>query len=383
MIPLSVPCIRGNAWKYVKDCLDTEWVSSAGEYVDRFEQEFARSVGSTWAVACVNGTSALQVALRLAGVVAGDAVLVPTVTFIAPVNAVCYLGAEPILFDCDEYYNLDERKVLAFLETQCDVGAKGVFERASGRRIAAVVPVHVFGNAVMMDRLLRECGRLGIPVVEDATESLGTRYSRGPFAGRHTGTLGLMGCFSFNGNKIITCGGGGMIVTDDDTLASRARYLTTQAKDDEVRFVHGDVGYNFRLTNLQAALGLSQLELLPQFLETKRTHYDSYRAALSGVAGLRIADVPPYADNNCWMVPLQISASMYGRDRDAVMADLAERKIQSRPLWQLNHLQTPYKGCRAWEIHSAPLLLEATVNLPCSVGLSANDLATVVAALTP
>ena len=143
--------------------------------------------------------------------------------------------------------------------------------------------------------------------------------------------------------------------------------------------MHGEVGYNFRLTNLQAALGVSQLELLPEFLETKRRHYDSYRAALNGVAGLRIADVPPYAENNCWMVPLQINASVYGRDRDAVMADLAQRKIQSRPLWQLNHLQAPYKGCRAWDILRAPLLLEATVNLPCSVGLTPDDLATVVA----
>jgi perosamine synthetase len=381
LIPLSVPCIRGNAWKYVKECLDTGWVSSAGEYVDRFEHEFARYVGARWAVACVNGTSALHVALRLAGVAAGDAVLVPTVTFIAPVNVVRYLGAEPVFFDCDEHYNLDAAKVLEFLETECDARAGGVFERASGRRVAAVVPVHVFGNAVMMDRLVHECSRLGIPVVEDSTESLGTRYSRGPFAGRHTGTIGVMGCFSFNGNKIITCGGGGMIVTDDEPLARRARYLTTQAKDDEVRFVHGDVGYNFRLTNLQAALGVSQLELLPEFLEAKRRHYQSYRAALSGVAGLRIADIPPYAENNCWMVPLQVNEREYGLDRDAVMQRLAERQIETRPLWQLNHLQAPYRACRAWEIHLAPLLLKATVNLPCSVGLTPEDLAAVVAAL--
>jgi aminotransferase in exopolysaccharide biosynthesis len=381
VIPLSVPCIRGNAWEYVKDCLDTEWVSSAGKYVDRFEEVFAAFVGARRAVACVNGTAALQVALRLAGVRAGDAVLVPTVTFIAPVNAVRYLGAEPIFLDCDGYYNLDEEQAVEFLQAQCDRRDGGVFDRASGRRIGAVVPVHVFGNAVRLERLAEACAALGIPVVEDATESLGTRYTAGALAGRHTGTLGTLGCFSFNGNKIITCGGGGMIVTDDDALADRARYLTTQAKDDEVRFLHGDVGYNYRLTNLQAALGVSQMELLPSFLETKRGHYAAYRSALSGVAGLHVADVPPYASNNCWMIPLQVDARAYGRDRDATMARLAQRGIQTRPLWQLNHLQAPYVGCRTWNIERAPRLLESTINVPCSVGLRAEELQAVIDAL--
>jgi aminotransferase in exopolysaccharide biosynthesis len=382
VIPLSVPCIRGNAWSYVKECLDSEWVSSAGTYVSEFEQAFARYVGAKRAVACVNGTAALHVALRLAGVGADDLVLVPTVTFIAPVHAARYLGAEPVFMDCDEYYNIDVAKVASYLETQCDRRAGGVIERASGRRVAAVVPVHVFGNAVAMDDLAATCERFALPIVEDATEALGTRYTSGAFAGRHPGTIGLAGCCSFNGNKIITCGGGGMIVFDDDALADRAKYLTTQAKDDEVRFVHGDVGYNYRLTNLQAALGVSQMELLPQFLETKRAHYAAYRAELNAVPGLRVADVPPYAENNCWMIALQIDAAVYGRDRETVMADLARQDIQTRPLWFLNHLQPPYAKARAWEIARAPRMLERTLNIPCSVGLSAEDLCTVVNALT-
>jgi dTDP-4-amino-4,6-dideoxygalactose transaminase len=173
-----------------------------------------------------------------------------------------------------------------------------------------------------------------------------------------------------------------MIVSDDDALADRARYLTTQAKDDEVRFVHNDVGYNYRLTNLQSALGVSQMELLPSFVDAKRRHYASYRSALDGVAGLQIADVPPYADNNCWMVPLRVDAAAYGRNRDATMAHLAQRGIQTRPLWQLNHLQAPYVECRAWQIERAPRLLESTVNLPCSVALTAEELQSVVDALT-
>lgn len=383
MIPLSAPRIRGNAWEYVKECLDTEWVSSAGKYVERFERDFARFVGARRAVACVNGTSALQVALRLAGVGQGDAVLVPTVTFIAPVNVIRYLGAEPVFLDCDEFYNLDETAALAFLESQCETRGNGVFDRTTGRRIAAVLPVHVFGNAAGLERLVATCGRLSIPIVEDATESLGTRYSSGTFAGRHTGTIGQSGCFSFNGNKIITCGGGGMIVTDDDALADRAKYLTTQAKDDEVRFIHGDVGYNFRLTNLQAALGVSQMELLPEFLASKRRTYATYEQRLNAVPGLHVAGLPAYAENNCWMVPLQVDAAVYGRDRDAVMADLARKQIQTRPLWQLNHLQAPYVGCRTWCIERAPRLLANTVNLPCSVGITGDELDTVVAALKP
>lgn len=383
MIPLSAPRIRGNAWEYVKECLDTEWVSSAGKYVERFEQDFARFVGARRAVACVNGTSALQVALRLAGVGPGDAVLVPTVTFIAPVNVIRYLGAEPVFLDCDEFYNPDESGALAFLETQCEARGDGVFDRTTGRRIAAVLPVHVFGNAARLERLMATCARLGIPVVEDATESLGTRYTSGAFAGRHTGTIGQSGCFSFNGNKIITCGGGGMIVTDDDALADRARYLTTQAKDDEVRFIHGDVGYNFRLTNLQAALGVSQMELLPEFLASKRRTYAAYEQGLNRVPGLHVAALPAYAENNCWMVPLQVDAALYGRDRDTVMADLAKKHIQTRPLWQLNHLQAPYVGSRTGSIERAPRLLASTVNLPCSVGITSEELDTVVAALTP
>jgi dTDP-4-amino-4,6-dideoxygalactose transaminase len=234
-----------------------------------------------------------------------------------------------------------------------------------------------------MERLVAVCQRLAIPIVEDATESLGTRYTRGGFAGRHTGTIGQSGCFSFNGNKIITCGGGGMIVTDDDALADRARYLTTQAKDDEVRFVHGDVGYNFRLTNLQAALGVSQMELLPEFLEAKHRTYAAYQEQVNRIQGLHIAELPAYADNNCWMVPLQVDAAVYGRDRDAIMEDLARRKIQTRPLWQLNHLQAPYAGCRTWDIHLAPRLLKTTISLPCSVGPTPAGLAAGVAALRP
>lgn len=372
-IPLSVPNVAGNAWAYVKDCLDTGWVSSAGPYVDRFEDAFREVTGAAHAVACVSGSAALEVALRLAGARPGELVLVPTLTFMATVNAVHRVGAVPYFFDSDAYFNLDVDRVLAFLEARGERRDDGTYDRATGRRVAAVVPVHVFGNAARLDALLPACRDGGIAIVEDAAESLGTRYTSGPLAGRHTGTVGELGCFSFNGNKIVTTGGGGMIVTDDPELAHRARYLTTQAKDDAVRYVHHEVGYNYRLTNLQAALGLAQLELLPDFLAAKRRHAAGYRAAVAQIPGLEVPDAPPYASNNGWLVPLLIDAAVYGRDRETLMADLARDGVQTRPVWHLNHLQRPYADAPRDRIERALVQLERTLTLPSSTNLSPDE----------
>lgn len=377
MIPLSVPCIMGNEWHYVKECLDSGWVSTAGSFVGRFEDDFENHTGAAHAIACVNGTAALHVALRVAGVCRGDEVLVPTLTFIASVNAVRYLGAEPVFMDCDDYYNLDVEKALEFIERETSWRDGCSFNRRTGRRIAAIVPVHVFGNAARLEELVTVARERGIRVVEDAAESLGTRYNDGT----HTGTLGDLGCFSFNGNKILTTGGGGMIVTDNAAYAERALYLTTQAKDDELRYVHNEVGYNYRLTNLQAALGVAQLEQLERYVEIKRNNYDAYKRVLDEVPGLYLADVPPYARNNCWMYALRIERDIYGRDRDSVMHDLQQRGIQTRPLWYLNHVQKPYKECQTYKIERAPGLFEKTLNIPCSVGLSIPDREAVVRAL--
>lgn len=381
LIPLSVPCIRGNAWRYVKECLDTEWVSSAGPFVDRFEDACRQFVGTRHAVACASGTAALHVALQLVGVSADDEVLVPTVTFIAPINTVRYLGAWPVFFDCDEYYNIDVDKLRDFLAHRTRYVNGRLVNADTGRRIAAVVAVHVFGNALRADALVDMCRERGIPVVEDATESLGTVYREAPLAGRHPGSIGDIGCISFNGNKIVTTGGGGMLVTNDDAYATRAKYLTTQAKDDDVRFVHGEVGYNYRLTNLQAALGVAQMEDLQQFVAIKASHHEAYRTELAGIEGLALAAGPPYAANNHWLCAVRIDGARYGRDREQVMADLARRKIQTRPLWQLNHLQRPFIGAQAYRIERAQTMLEQTLTIPCSVGLTDDQRRQVVAAL--
>jgi perosamine synthetase len=380
-IPLSVPHLAGNEWTYVKECLDGGWVSSAGPFVTRFERELAAYVGAAHAVACVNGTAALHVALRLAGVEENDEVLVPTLTFIASVNAICYQGARPVFMDCDEYYNLDVDKVARFLHEHTDFSGGYTVNRTTGRRIKAIVPVHVFGNAARLEPLVRLCRERNIRIIEDATESLGTRYNADYLGGAHTGTVGDFGCFSFNGNKIITTGGGGMLVTNDAEAAERARYLTTQAKDDEVRYVHGDIGYNYRLTNVQAALGVAQLETLPAFLRTKRKNWEAYRAAVAEIEGLRIAPGPNYADNNYWMYALQIDAARYGKDREQLMEHLRRAGIQSRPVWHLNHLQKPFVGEQHFEIEKAFELAEITLNIPCSTNLTDAEVARVVDAL--
>lgn len=374
MIPLSVPTLKGNEWKYVKECLDTAWVSSAGQYVDRFEADFCAFTGASHAVACVNGTAALQVALRIVGVLPGDEVIVPTLTFIATVNAVKYLGAEPVFMDCDDYYNIDALKTAEFLERETEFRNGCSYSRATGKRIAAIMPVHVFGNAARMHELVALCRERNIRVVEDATESLGTVYCSGGLSGRHTGTVGDIGCFSFNGNKIITTGGGGMVVTDVPEYAERARYLTTQAKDDEIRYIHNEVGYNFRLTNVQAAIGVAQMELLPEFIEAKRANYLAYKERLDRIGGLTLVDSPPYARNNHWMYPLQIDRKIYSKDREELLEYLKGEGIQTRPVWYLNHLQAPFRDCRSYRIEKALHLFEVTLSIPCSSNLSESDI---------
>jgi perosamine synthetase len=373
-IPLSVPHIRGRESQYVQECLQGEWVSSAGSFVDRFESAFAEYVGSRHAVACSSGSAALHVALLLADVRRDDLVLVPTLTFIATVNSIRYCGADPVFVDCDEYYNIDCAQVIRFIESDCERRPEGLVHRKTGRRLAALLPVHVFGNAVDIDPLLEVAAQHGIPMVEDAAESLGTRYrgnAGGRSASKHTGTLGAMGCFSFNGNKILTTGGGGMIVTDDDVLAKRAKYLTTQAKDDEVRFIHEEVGFNYRLTNVQAAIGVGQLEQMPEHLRRKTQIHERYCRELAGVEGLKVAALPPYADNNCWMVALQVTADRYGEDRERLWERLARRQIQTRPVWELSHRQRPYRACEAaGDLRLAEALHSSTLTLPSSVGLT-------------
>jgi len=380
-IPLSVPSFKGNEWQYVKECLDIEWVSSAGKYVDLFEQKIAEYTASKYAVACVNGTSALQVSLRLVGVEAGDDVIVPTLTFIAPVNAVAYSGASPIFMDSDEYYNIDAEKTIQFINEETVFKNGFTYNKKTNNKITAIIPVHVWGNADWLDELMPLCQERNIAVVEDASESLGTIYNDGENSGKHTGTVGKIGCLSFNGNKIITTGGGGMILTDDSNYAIRAKYLTTQAKDDPVRYIHNEVGYNFRLTNIQAALGVAQLEQLPDILKRKQQIHKSYIKGIENLDGLSLDEGPKYARNNHWLNLLQVNTGIFGETPEQLMSRLEENNIQTRPVWALNHLQKPYRKFQSYKIEKAEELFNKSLCLPSSSNLSNENLNKIVSKL--
>jgi len=380
-IPLSVPSLKGNEWKYLKECVDTEWVSSAGKYVDLFENKVAQYTGSKYAVACVNGTSALQISLYLAGVEPEDEVIVPSLTFIASVNAISYNNAIPIFMDSDEYYNLDIDKTIDFINKNTFFKNGFTYNKTTKRKIAAIMPVHVWGNAVRLNELSKICKKLNISIVEDASESLGTFYLNKSCHDKHTGRIGSVGCFSFNGNKIITTGGGGMIITDDSKLAKKAKYLTTQAKDDPVRYIHNEIGFNFRLTNIQAAIGVAQMEQLSEYLSKKKYIYKKYSNSINCIKGLELANVPDYADNNHWMSLIRINDQKFSINKELLMVKLEKNGIQTRPVWALNHKQKPYKNHQNYKIDNAEVLVSSSLCLPSSVSLKDSEIDKIVRVL--
>ena len=380
-IPLSVPSLKGNEWKYVKECIDKEWVSSAGEFVDLFEQNIAKYTGSKYAIACVNGTAAIQLSLRLIGIEPGDEVIVPTLTFIAPINAVSYNNAKPVFMDADNYYNIDVEKTAEYIKNKTVFKNGFSYNKITNKKISAIIPVHVWGNACQFNGLVELCEERNISIVEDASESLGTFYNKGKYKGKHTGTIGKLGCISFNGNKIITTGGGAMILTDDKALAEKAKYLTTQAKDDPIRYIHNEIGYNFRLTNIQAALGVAQLEQLPEILKKKKEIHHFYKTAVEKIDGLSISETPAYASNNHWMNLLQINNDIYGEDKEKLIQRLKENSIQARPVWKLNHTQKPYRNCQHYINNNAIKLLNRSLCLPSSGNLTNSDIQQVLGCL--
>lgn len=376
-IPLIVPEIRGNEWRYVKECLDTNWVSSVGSYVDRFEQMVAEQVATEHAVATVNGTSALHIALLVAGVQPDDEVLVSTLTFIAPVNAIRYAGAWPVFIDAEpDYWQIDPARVVEFLERDCRWSDGTLYNSRTGRRVTAVLPVHVLGHPVDLDPILAAAGKFGLKVIEDATEGLGASYK-----GRSLGSFGDIACFSFNGNKIVTTGGGGMLVTNNGEWAQKAKYLTTQAKDDPVEYVHGEVGYNYRLTNLLAAVGCAQMEQLAAFVAAKRKIAARYTETLQNVPGITPMRNAPWAASTFWLYTILVEEETFGMDSRQLMHTLGSREIQCRPLWQPIHQSPAHASNNAASMPVAERLARQGLSLPCSVGLTEFEQDRVMAAL--
>ena len=369
MIPLSVPEMRGNELAYLRECIETNWVSYIGPFVTRFEEQMAKYVGTRHAVATNSGTAALHIALLVAGVKPGDEVLVSDLTFVAPVNAIRYAGAFPVFMDVTvDHWQMDPGKVAEFLEKECHVAEGRLRNRRTGRPVTAIIPVHILGHPVDMQPIVDAARRHGLKVIEDATEALGGKYR-----GAIVGALGDVSCFSFNGNKIITTGGGGMLNTDNEEWARRAKYLTTQAKDDPIEYVHHEIGYNYRLTNLQAAVGVAQMENLDDYIRIKREIAGRYAKSLADVPGLTLPHETPWAFSTFWLYTVLVDEARYGMDSRALQRALAERNIQTRPLWAPIHGQRPYRDCQAYRIETTDRLYRDALSLPCSVGLGQAD----------
>jgi perosamine synthetase len=377
-IPLSIPNFTGKEREYVLDAIESTWVSTGGSYITKFEENIAKYLNVEKAVAVQNGTAGLHLGLKLLGVKPGDEVIVPTLTFIAAVNPVKYLCAEPIFMDCDDSLNMDMNKLKEFLKNECELTKKGLKNKNTGRIIKAIVVVHIFGNMADMESLIELAEKYNLKVIEDATEALGTKYIDGKYKDKFAGTIGDIGIYSFNGNKIITTGGGGMFVAKDTKLAERAKYLSTQSKDDKLYYVHNEIGYNYRMTNLQAALGVAQLEELEKFIEIKTKNYKLYKKLIKDIKGLNILDFNSSARSNHWLYSLLIDKEKYNLGRDELLKKLKENGVETRPIWYLNHMQKPFKKNYAYKIEKAIYYWENVLNIPCSSNLTENDVRYVV-----
>ncbi|MBI4367482.1 MAG: LegC family aminotransferase [Deltaproteobacteria bacterium] len=376
-IPLCDPTLGGNEWQYVRECLDTNWVSSAGPFVHRFEQEMARYVGAQYAVAVVNGTAALHVALQVAGIRPNDEVVMPALTFIAPANAVRYCGAWPVFLDVDpQFWQMDPQRLADFLNGACRYREGGLWNKTTGRRVRGILPVHALGHPVDMDPVMELSRKYGLIVIEDATESLGAEYR-----GKKVGTLGDLSCLSFNGNKLITTGGGGMVLTDRREWAEKVRYLTTQAKDDPIGYVHNEIGYNYRLTNIQAAVGCAQLERIDEHIAAKRRIAARYTQAFAETAGLLCMREAPWARSVFWLFTILLDPARCGLGNRRLLDRLDAAGIQTRPLWQPLHLSPAHRGCPAYQCDEAARIADRSLSLPSSVALREEEQCRVIQAV--
>jgi dTDP-4-amino-4,6-dideoxygalactose transaminase len=372
-IPLAEPVIGGNAARYLDECLRTNYVSSVGPFVGRFERAFADAIGSRHAVACASGTAAIHLALRVLDVEPGRDVLVPTLTFVASANPISYVGATPVLVDSEpRTANIDPALVVEELAARA---------RDHRPQPAAIEVVHLVGHPADIDPIVAAADRHAVPLIEDASEALGARYRAGDHSGRHVGTIGRVGCFSFNGNKLITTGGGGMLVTDDEALARRARHLSTQARLPGRAYDHDEVGYNYRLSNLAAALGLAQLEQLPQLLAARRAIADRYDRALAMVEGVLPAPRADWAEPSFWLYTASLVAHRGRRDRDRLLDGLSAAGIDARPLWTPLHRTAVLRDARRIGGEVADGIFDRSVSLPSSSNLDVASQARIIRSL--
>ena len=372
-ISLSEPFFFNDDYKLLKKCIDSTWVSTSGKNIDLFEKKICKFTGSRYAIATNSGTSSLHISLMLAGVKDNHEVIAPCLTFIATINAIKYNLAEPIFMDVDDYCNIDENKTIDFIKKQTYYRNGNTYNKKTKKIISAMIIVHVWGNAAKFSKLRILCNKLNIKIIEDASESLGTFYKKKFFNGKHTGTNGLIGCISFNGNKIITSGNGGMILTDSKKIAEKARYLISQAKDDSFSFVHNNIGYNYKLSNINATLGLAQFKNIKIFIKKRVLIHSIYKEKVNKIRGLCILETPFYANNNHWLTILRINAKEYKMTLSQLQKIFLSQNIQVRPIWKLNHMQLMFKKNQTYKIENAYKLIENCLCLPSSYNLNFGD----------
>ena len=379
-IPLSIPNFEGNEEKYVLDAVHQGWVSTGGAYIVQFEEKLAAFLGVEKAAACQSGTSALHLALVACNVKPGDLVIVPTVTFIAAVNPVKYQFAEPVFMDCDDGLCMNPEKLRSFCEIECELQEEHLVYKKTGQVVKAVVVVHVFGNLADMEQIMEIAGQYHLKVIEDATEALGSHFTDGKYAGKMAGTIGDYGAYSFNGNKIITTGGGGAITAKNPSDLDYVKYLSTQAKDDALYYIHNEIGYNYRMTNVQAAIGVAQLELLSEFIQRKQKNYDTYQKCLKKIGLPQLLEFRQGTESNKWFYSFSIPKECAVEVR-TLIESLQNEKIQTRPIWGLIHEQKPYQSDIAYEIEKAEEYSRCIINVPCSTNLTEEEIERVVKVL--
>lgn len=375
-IPLSIPNFEGNERKYVDDAIDQGWVSTGGAYINKLERSIAEFIHVENVAACQSGTSAIHLSLVEIGVLPGDVVIVPPLTFIAAVNPVKYQFATPVFIDCDDSFCMDPNKLKEFCENECKFDGRVLYYK--GQKVKALVVVHVFGNMADMVSIMEIARKYNIQVIEDATEALGTKYTNGKYEGKYAGTIGDFGCFSFNGNKIITTGGGGAITAKKSKIVDHIRYLSTQAKNDAHYYIHNEVGYNYRMTNVQAALGVAQMEELSEFIRRKQYNFEIYKRLFEGYEFARIVEFRKGISSNKWFYSLEINRDKIHATMREIITSLQEKGIETRPIWGLINEQLPYQQEDTYKLEKAPYYLDRILNLPSSTQITEKEIEYVV-----
>ncbi|MEG1365533.1 MAG: LegC family aminotransferase [Cetobacterium sp.] len=357
----------------LRECIESGWVSTGGRFISEFEEKIAKYVGVKEAVGVQSGTAGLHTALRVLGVEPGDEVLVPTLTFIAAVNPVTYQHATPVFIGCDDTLCMDPKLIEKFCIEECEMKDGKLYNKKTKACVKAIAVVHVFGNMADMEKIMEIASKYNLKVLEDATEALGTYYTEGKYAGKYAGTIGDAGVYSFNANKIITTGGGGMVVSNNQELLDEIRFLTTQAKTDQLYFIHDEIGYNYRMLNLQAALGTSQIDQLENFIDTKIRNYNLYKEAIENIEGLTLLPFNTDIRANHWFYSIVVDENKYGMNKDELLRKLVDANIQTRPIWGLIHQQKPFVNHEAHGTDKAIWYHDRVLNVPCSSNLTLED----------